>query len=353
MPEASAGDRLTTVLFYGVVLLLAYLVFRVFEPFLVPLGWAVVLVVVFYPWHARLESRWGRTTAAAISTLGVTLILIVPTLLLMTLFVRQGFEAARDIEHRMAQGQLPWVNQAWEWIRHQVQRGGPMAQEGGPADLPTVVRQSAERVAAYLAAQVGTVLRNIAVFVFELFVTLFALFYLFRDARGIVTGMRRVLPFAEAHREKMIAEARELIFASVTTSLIIAAIQGLLGGIGFTVVGLSAPVFWGVGMAFCSLVPVVGSALIWAPAAIWLVAAGQWGRGIVLVAICAGIAGLVDNFLRPVLISGRARLSGLLVFISVVGGVSVFGLLGVVLGPIVVATAAGVLDVYTTSDETG
>lgn len=352
MPEASAGDRLTTVLFYGVVLLLAYLVFRVFEPFLVPLGWAVVLVVVFYPWHARLESRWGRTTAAAISTLGVTLILIVPTLLLMTLFVRQGFEAARDIEHRMAEGQLPWVNQAWEWIRHQVQRGGPMAQEGGPADLPTVVRQSAERVAAYLAAQVGTVLRNIAVFVFELFVTLFALFYLFRDAGGIVTGMRRVLPFAEAHREKMIAEARELIFASVTTSLIIAAIQGLLGGIGFTVVGLSAPVFWGVGMAFCSLVPVVGSALIWAPAAIWLVAGGQWGRGIVLVAICAGIAGLVDNFLRPVLISGRARLSGLLVFISVVGGVSVFGLLGVVLGPIVVATAAGVLDVYTTSDET-
>jgi predicted PurR-regulated permease PerM len=343
MPEATAGERLTNVLFYGVVLLLAYLVFRVFEAFLVPLGWAGVLVVLFYPWHARLEKRWGRTSAAAVSTLGVTVILIVPTLLVMTLFVRQGVEAVRGIQHTVAAGQYPWLNRAWEWIQQR-------APGGGPADLATLVRQSAERVAEYLASEVGAVLRNVVVFLFDLFVTLFALFYLFRDAEGILAGMRRLLPFEEAHREQMIAEARDLIFASVTTSMIIAAVQGLIGGTAFALVGLGAPVFWGVVMAFFSLLPVVGSWPIWVPAALWLMFGGHLWRGLALAAICAGVGGTVDSFLRPLLLSGRARLSGLLVFISVLGGIGVFGMLGVVLGPIVVATATGILNVYLRSE---
>ena len=349
MPQATAGERLATVLFYGVLLLLAYLVYRVFEPFLVPLGWAGVLVVFFYPWHARLERRWGRTRAAAASTLGVTLILIVPTLLLMSLFVREGVGAARGIERQIAEGQLPWVSRAWEWIGQRA----PSAPGSGPADLPTLARQGAERVVTFLVSRAGAIVRNVAVFLFNLFVTLFALFYLFRDAGSILNGMRRLLPFEEAHREQMITEARDLIFASVTTSLIIAAVQGLLGGSAFAVVGLGTPVFWGVMMAFCSLLPVVGSTVIWVPAAIWLLATSHTGRALALVAICAGVVGTVDNLLRPMLISGRARLSGLLVLISVLGGISVFGMLGLVLGPIVVATAASVLDVYTRREARG
>jgi len=346
MPEATPGERLTNVLFYGVVLLLAYLVFRVFEPFLVPLGWAGVLVVIFYPWHRRLEKRWGRTPAAALSTLGVTLILIVPTLLLMTLFVRQGLEAARGLQHAMAGGQYPWLNRAWEWIQQRTPGGGP-------ADLPTLVRQTAERAAEFLAAEAGAVLRNVIVFLFDLFVTLFALFYFFRDAGGMLAGMRRLLPFEEAHREQMIVEARDLIYASVTTSLIIAAVQGLICGTAFAVVGLGAPVFWGAVMGFLSLLPVIGAWPVWVPATIWLLFGGHLGRAFVLVAICAAVGGTVDNFLRPLLISGRAHLSGLLVFISVLGGISVFGMLGIVLGPIVVATTAGILDVHLRSEPTG
>ncbi len=343
MPQANAGERLATVLFYGAVLLLAYLVFRIFAPFLVPLGWAGVLVVCFYPWHERLEQRFGRTPAAAMSTAGVTLILIVPTLVLLTLAIRQGWGAALSIQHGIAEGHLPWINHAWAWI---VRR----APGETPGDLATLVQQNAERVAGFLAAQAGTLLKNTVVFWFELFVTLFALFYLFRDAHAIMAWTRRVLPFQEAHRDRMIGDARDLIFASVTTSLIVAAVQGALGGIAFAAVGLRAAVFWSLMMAFFSLLPVIGSWGIWVPAAIWLMATGHWGRGLVLVAICAVVVGAVDNFLRPILISGRARLSGLLVFISVLGGVSVFGMLGVILGPIIVATAAGILDAYSRSD---
>jgi len=334
-------EQLATAVFYAVLVLLAYLVYQLFRPFLIPLGWAGVLVVVFYPWHARLERRWGPTRAAALSTVAVTLILIVPTLLLMTAFVSEGIGAARTIQQAFVEGRLPWIQTAWDWIRQRTP-----GEAGGTPDLVALAREAAERTATFLASKLGAILRNVAVFLFDLFVIIFALFYLFRDASAIVRGMRRLLPFEEDHREQLIQQARDLIFASVTSSLIVAAVQGFLGGVIFAVLGLGAPVFWGVVMAFFSLLPLVGAWVVWVPAAVWLMLNDQMVRGLVLVGLGAGVVGTVDNFLRPALISGRARLSGLVVFISVLGGIGVFGMLGVVLGPIVVATAASILEVY-------
>ena len=175
---------------------------------------------------------------------------------------------------------------------------------------------------------------------------LFAMFYFFRDADQLIHGIRSILPFDADHRDTLMSQTRDLISASVTTSLILAAIQGAIGGLGFVSVGLPAPLFWGVAMAFFSLVPVVGSGLIFVPATLWLGFTGHWGRAIVLLVICAGVSTVVDNVVRPLLLGGRTELSALVIFISVVGGVSVFGMLGLVLGPILVATAAGVLAVY-------
>lgn len=337
--EPSSQTRLGAVLFYGVVLLLAYLVYLVFEPFLIPLAWAAVIVVVFYPWHLRLEHRWGRVRAAATSTAGVTLILIVPTLLVMSAFVRQGVEAARLSEQAFTNGHLAWANDTWEWIAHHIPGETP-------ENLAALARQGAENLGKLLASELGAVLRNLFRFFFDLFVMILAMFYFFRDADSIMAAFRHSLPFEEVHREKMIAEARELIYASVTSSLIAALASGLVGGTAFAIARISTPVFWGVAMAFCSFIPVVGSAVVWVTAGIWLIVEGHTGRGIFVLGFCAGIIGLVDNVLRPWLISGKAQLSGLLIFIGVVGGLSVFGLLGVVLGPIVVAAAASVLDIY-------
>jgi predicted PurR-regulated permease PerM len=135
--------------------------------------------------------------------------------------------------------------------------------------------------------------------------------------------------------------------------VVAAAAHGILGGLAFGLAGITAPVFWGVMMGFFSLVPVVGSALIWAPAAISLIADGHIGAGILVALFCSVVVGLVDNVLRPWVISGRAEMGGLVVFISVLGGISVFGLLGVVVGPIVVATGASVLDLYAPSSPSG
>ena len=346
---ASSNDHLTTVLFYAVLFLLAYLVFRIFEPFLVPLGWAGVLVVFFYPLHERLEKRLGKTRAAAVSTAGVTLILILPALFMVSLFVREALDATRAIERVLLEGRAPSLVRVWGWITQHAPAG---VFSDGVADLSTLVKQVAERAAEFLAARLGTVVRNVASFVFDLFVMLFALFFLFRDAGNIVNTMRRLLPFEEDHRDRMITEARNTIFASVTTSLILAGVHGIAGGVSFAVVGIPTPLFWGVCMAFVSLIPAVGSGLIWAPAAVWLAVNGHAGRALLLAGICAGVAVTVDSFLRPLLLGGRTRLNALLVFISVIGGVGIFGMLGLVLGPIVVATTAGVLDVYFRSADT-
>jgi predicted PurR-regulated permease PerM len=338
-------DRFSNVLFYGVVLCLAYLVFRVFEPFLAPLGWAAVFGVITYSLEQRLEQKWGRTRAALSVTAGVTLILIIPVLLLATLFVREGISAARDVQAAIGEGEYGWFGRAWGWIEAHIAAGGISV------DLPGLVRQGASRAGEYMAAELGAVIRNIVVFLFKLFVTLFALFYFLRDRDSILSRMQFFLPFEEGVRNRMIAEARDLIFASVTTSLVIAMVQGVVCGGAFAIVGVPSALFWGVLMGFLSLLPIVGAWPVWVSATIYLFSTGHAGRAIVLIALCGGLGSTIDNILRPILLGGRSSLNALLVFISVLGGIAVFGVLGVVLGPIVVATAVGIVDVYSAADQ--
>jgi predicted PurR-regulated permease PerM len=344
-------SRLDNVLFYGVVALLAYLVFRVFEPFLAPLGWAGVLVVVFYPVHKRLERRIGRSTGAAlISTFAVTLILILPVLALVALSVHEAAEVVRSLAPSFTSG-WPRLSDLSEYssVSDLSSLPGPLGQAGAWLDSKLPSQHAAEIVsmaqraviyaASYLGSRLGSIFRNAIVFFFDLFVTLFALFYIFRDADWVVTNFRRLLPFSPAARERILTEARELINASVTTSLVIAAIYGVVGGITFAALGLGAPVFWGAVMAFLSMLPVVGAWPVWLPSTVYLFATGHAERAIVLLAVAAAIIGVTDYVVRPMLVGKCTELSGLVVFISVLGGVAVFGPLGIVLGPIVVATA--------------
>jgi len=338
-------SRLTAVVSYGVLLLLIYLVFRISEPFLSALAWAAILATFFYPMHKRLAKSLSSVKASVTSTLAVTVLLIVPAILVTTLFVREAVSISRGVQHSIIEQHAPVIAKSWAWIAHHV----PGMDRN--TDIFEALEQGIEKEAGFLAERIGTILKNIAAFLFDLFVMIFAMFYFFRDAEEILGAVRSILPFDAAHKDAMITQVQELISASVITSLVVAAIQGALGGLGFALVGLPAPVFWGVLMAFFSLIPVVGSGLIFVPAALWLGFTGHWGRGVLLVAICAGVSTIVDNVLRPLLLGGRTELSGLLIFISVVGGVNLFGMLGLVLGPILVAIAAGVLNVYRQSAE--
>ena len=165
-----------------------------------------------------------------------------------------------------------------------------------------------------MAARVGGLLADIAVLLFQLFVTLIALFFFLRDADTIMRDVRGLLPFEELRRERMIRQTRDLVYASIAAGLVIAALQGLAGGLVFALLGLGAPVFWGVMMGLLALLPFVGTWVVWMPAAIWLIATGQVVKGVVLVVLGGTIVASIDNVLRPAILSGRAQMNGLLMF---------------------------------------
>jgi predicted PurR-regulated permease PerM len=338
-PDINSRNVLSTVLFYAIIVVLGYLVYVVFEPFLVALAWAIVLVVVSFPLYMRLARRWGPTWGAVAATTAVTLILIVPTVFVMIAFVHEAVVAAQSLEMRVQTGHFAWLGNLWAHLQN---RFPSLA----PQDLSDLIRRYAAEGAAYIGARLGSVVRHGFELLFDIFVTILAMFYLYRDGDSIVQRLREILPFDETRRERLVHETREMIHATVTSTLVAAGVHGLLGGIAFAIVGMHAAVFWGVMMGFFSLVPVVGSALIWVPISINFMLGGHMGKGIFLLIFCSLIVGMVDNFVRPWLISGRAEMSGLIIFISILGGIGVFGLIGVVLGPIVVALAANILDLY-------
>jgi len=339
MNPAPARERIATLLFYGTVLLLAYLLYLLFEPFLTPLAWAAILAAFFHTPYRRLERRMGRTWAATVSTVAVTVVIIVPVMLVIVSFVEEATGAARSID--LSVQSEGFVRLERIWAGAQASRLG--ANLGNLEDL---VKQGAASAARFMAGQAGALLRNLVVIIVDLIVTLFAVFFFFRDGDAIMAALRRALPFDVEQSERMIGQATELIRASVIAGFVVAVLQGAFGGIAFALLGIGAPVFWGVIMAFFALLP-VGAGIVWLPVAIWLLLSGSVARGVTLIVIGAGVIGLVDNVLRPALLSGRTQLNGLLVFVSLLGGIGAFGFVGLVIGPVIMATAIGMLDVYT------
>jgi predicted PurR-regulated permease PerM len=338
--KTTTSDRLTTVLSYGALLLLGYFVFRIVEPFLIPLAWSAVVAIFFTPIHERIEKKLKPTPAALVSTLGVTFLLVVPSLFLGAYTAKQAIDATAKAQAALTHQGSTATDRVEGWLKSK------LPESMRDTDFSEQLRQGAEKAASYLASRLTGLLKNLVTFFVDLFLMLFALFFMFRDGHEVVRGVRHLLPFDSDIQTEMLEESRELIFASVAVALVIAAMQGALGGLAFTLVGISSSLFWGVLIAFFSLVPVVGSALIWIPAAIWIGLNGHWGKAIVIVAICGGVAGVADNIVRPVLLRNRTRLNELLLFVSVLGGIEMFGLLGIVAGPTIMAAAMGVFRVY-------
>jgi predicted PurR-regulated permease PerM len=342
--NTTTSGQLTTVLSYGAILLLGYFVFLIVEPFLVPLAWSAVLAIFFYPLHDKMLRKTKATPAALTSTLAVTLLLIVPTLVVLVFTAREALDATTRLQSALAvHGQGPSEGltlRAEEWVRTR------LPESLRTSDVSAPLQQAAEKIAAFLGSKFTGLLKNLVSFFVDLFIMIFALFFMFRDGEAIVRAVRHLLPFDVNIQTDMVEESKELIFASVAVGLLVAAIQGVLGGVSFALVGISTPVFWGVLIAFFSLVPVVGSALIWGPVALWLGFTGHWGKALLVMAICGGVSTVADNIVRPLLLRNRTRINELLLFIGVLGGLEAFGLLGLVAGPTIVAAAMGVFRVY-------
>jgi predicted PurR-regulated permease PerM len=172
------------------------------------------------------------------------------------------------------------------------------------------------------------------------------MYYFFKDGDRISAAVRNLLPLEDSEADQIMLRAREVIDASVYGVIAVAIIQGTLGGLAFWVLGLPSAIIWGVAMTFLSMIPMLGAFIVWVPAAIYLAMTGHWTKAVLLVIWGTLVIGMIDNFLRPKLVGSRTRLHELLIFFAVLGGLSVFGVLGVVLGPVVLAIALALRDVF-------
>jgi predicted PurR-regulated permease PerM len=334
----SERDRFVLVLFYGVLLLTGYLAFSVVAPFLAPLGWAAVFAMVLNPVQARLEPRVGKPRAATLTTLLAALIAVGPAITVLALLTTE----VTSVVHRVQSGGIvvpaaPDVQRWYDGVRAKALI--PL-----PADPTATLVDAFKTAATYLAGRAGTILQNVASLIFQLFVMLFGLFYFLRDGDRIVGLIRQLLPFEPARRDRMISQTHDLVVATVGSTFAVAITQGALTGITLGFLGFESPVLWGVMTAFTSLLPAVGSGLVWGPAAVYLFATGHVLKGVVLVAVGVGVIGMADNVLRPLLLSGRTTMHGLLVFISLLGGMAAFGFIGLVIGPVAVAALGTLLE---------
>jgi predicted PurR-regulated permease PerM len=179
---------------------------------------------------------------------------------------------------------------------------------------------------------------------------LFAQFFLVRDGDIVGRQLRDLLPLPRKECERLMRDTRDLVVASVGAGVLVALAQGTIGGLAFWLLGIGAPAFWGVVMGFCSLIPVVGAGLVWVPAAIWLMLSGNVPRGLIMVAVGALGISMADNVLRPLLLSGRTQINGLVIFFGLLGGVAAFGFIGLVLGPIVLVVTGSLLKMFARPD---
>ena len=322
------------------LLLALYLSWRLIQPFLDVLLWAMVLVVVFQPVHRRLSARLGRPSwAATCSTLLVIVTILLPVTLITLAVVQELRLLASTLETnpiRLLNFDSPIVGPLLQRLDQYVDLERFQSEEFVRTHLEAWTRAQAART-------LGVVGGTLAVLV-QMFHVVVTMFYLFRDGDAIRRAAYDMVPLGQGQAHDVLKRTQEVIGATVYGVIIIALIQGSLGAFIFGVLGLPSPLLWGVVMFFLSMIPMAGSFLVWAPAAVFLALSGSWPRALILVVWGVLVVGSIDNFLSPRLVGKRTRMHELLVFFSVLGGLQLFGVLGVVLGPVVVAVTLALIE---------
>ena len=326
----------------AVLLIALYVCWLMFQPFLNVLMWAAVLAVVFYPMHRRIRAETRRpTVAAAVSTLLVVLFILLPVTFITVAVVRELSQVAQSFQAPDHTWNVP-MPAAVTWV---IERVGQYVDID--IDRESARKFLAERMQTWgtaLAASTLMVVGGAVGAVTQTVLVVFTLFYFFRDGERIRQAAAEMVPLQRLQWQDIITRTRDVIGASVYGVLAIAAIQGTLGTLIFWVLGLPSPLLWGVVMFFLSMIPMAGAFLVWVPAAIYLALTGAVTQAIILVVWGIVVIGGIDNILSPRLVGRRARLHELLIFFSVLGGLQVFGVLGLILGPVVVAMTLALIE---------
>jgi predicted PurR-regulated permease PerM len=346
-PSTISGTNLRTAFVLLLVVAVTVLFLAVTWPFLKPLLLGALLAGLFHPlyrWITRLLG--GRASLGAAVTLLVLFVLgLGPVSVFLGIVLQQALT--------MSDHAIPWLNRhlgaattfdLHEWVEQKFP--GLATYVPSQEQLLQQVGTAAKAAGTFLVGFASRMTATTAAFLLNLFVMLYAMFFFFRDGHKILERIFYYTPLNDEDETRMLTQFASITRATIKGTLVIGVIQGALAGIAFSVAGIEGAALWGTIMTILSIIPGVGAALVWVPAAIILFVTGQHLTAILLAAWCAAVVGTVDNFLRPVLVGRDAKMPDLLILIGTLGGLFLFGLIGFIVGPIVCGLFLTVWDIY-------
>lgn len=314
-----------------------YVCYELALPFLPALAWALALAVLFTPFHRWLESKpKNPNLPAAVSVLVAGLIVAVPATFVGQRLIMESARGAEIVRAKVDSGEWrraieaqPRIAPLANWIERRL-------------DLPGIVKS----LATWLTVVAASILTGSVYQVVGFCLTFYLLFYFLRDRRAALDSLRSLSPLSAADMDRLFGRVGDTIYATVYGTLVVAAVQGLLGGLMFWWLGLPAPLLWGVVMGLLAVVPVLGAFVVWVPAAAFLALEGSWGKALILTVWGGIVVGGIDNLLYPMLVGKRLKMHTVLAFISVVGGLMFFGPSGLILGPVALTITRELLEVW-------
>jgi predicted PurR-regulated permease PerM len=320
--------------------LLLFLCWLIAKPFLPAVCWAFALAIVAQPFHQRLCRKVSRCNlAAAISVIVIAVVLVAPAILLTRVVVVEATEIAQQFASEEQRASLRSgiesnhrLRPVLDWL-------------GSRVDLQQEVASAARGLAGWISSLASIAVTGSIWFVTQIVIMMYLLFYFLRDGPLLLSTVASVLPLSQSDSRRILARIGETIRLSLYGKLLIGCIQGSLGGLMFWWIGLPTPVLWGFLMVLISPFPLLGTFVVWCPAAIVLALQGEWVRALILTVWGFFVIHPVDNFLGPIIVGTALRLHTLLMFFAVLGGVVAFGASGIVLGPVIVAVVVALFEI--------
>ncbi len=334
---------LLVVLFFSL-----YLVYLILGPFMDTLIFAIVLASLFYPLQVYFVRFYrGRNSLAALTIIFIiTFLLVIPVFVFVSALVSQGLDSVNKVHEWVRAGNLHKITEDPRILAYSAkltERFGFL--ELKKLDVVSNLLEFSKNLGQFLLSKGATLLGNVASLVTHFFIMIFVVFYLVRDGYEMLQKGRSLSPLREEQEEELLHGIRAVAKSVLLGTFLTALCQGLVGGIGLAIVGIPG-LFWGTVMGFASLIPIVGTALIWIPATVYLIILGNMKSAIFLALWTILLAGSIDNFLRPFLMRGEGRMSPIYIFLAIIGGVQYFGLVGVLYGPLILSFAMIMLYLY-------
>ncbi len=315
------------------VAFLSYLAYLVIAPFFLPLTWAAVFAIVFYPVYGFILRHIRRQALASMTTVAVVLIVILGPLSYLSYLLVGELQDLATAGLTVKGVRSAYENSFIHGLANRVLPVFRLNEQQALAYVAGALSNLSKEVLRRVPAGLGSVAHAFATFVIMALI----LFFFFKDGRTYVATILDYLPFSKRNKEHLSQQAKDVVVSTIYGGVAVALAQGMLGAIGYVSVGMPSPVLWGLATAITSFIPFIGCHIVWAPMCLYLLATGYIAKTAILAAFGIFGIGVVDHAVRPLFLRGRARMSFLLTFLSVLGGIEAFGLIGVIVGPLIMA----------------